>query len=640
MAFINEYPYSDFNEYNMDWIIKTIKDLTTEWADMQTSFSDLDAAFISLKNYVDNYFEDLDLQEQVNIKLNEMAESGELTDLMAPLLSDAISDIPPLITQWLDDNIVQETGYVLDKTLTTADAAADANITGQAVYHFIKLESGAYQDANGKVKAVQPARVRNVDPVPLNDIYELRCPEGYLIFGYVFDETMTKIGSNIQFCPSFTKNLLPPNARFANFYIRDRSNSSADLTGLVSDIEDDFVVILESRHDIKMNEENVNTMITHESLISPDMFIFNDFYLTYSTGIIAQGNGNKVSDFINVSNYSTLYFFNTQMVTYYDADYAFISGEQLSFNVKYTKALPANTAYVRVSTSDAHVSDCYITPYDLEYPASYDNAVVKGLSVIASEDRIVVDKNGGGDYTSLTEALFENVNKSTNIIVRPGTYDIETEYNDFFGSDNVNAMEDTSDALFNGFQFGIVIRNKNIKFDSGAKITCDWSGHTVNGSHRFSAIRVDYNNTIDGLDLTAIGTYYAIHDDYGLSTSPYRNEYKNCIVNASSLYNTNCIGGGCKKYSFTKFENCYFNNNAAGTSVRYHNTNIADAEPKMVFANCYFNNALSLRWYGSQVTKMTVLVNNCKATQISKSAENSSAVVDNVDLIKWNNEEN
>ena len=36
-----------------------------------------------LQEYVDNYFENLDVQEEINNKLDEMAESGELTEIIA-----------------------------------------------------------------------------------------------------------------------------------------------------------------------------------------------------------------------------------------------------------------------------------------------------------------------------------------------------------------------------------------------------------------------------------------------------------------------------------------------------------------------------------------------------------------------------
>ena len=43
-------------------------------------------AFIELQNYVDNYFKNLDVQDEINNKLNEMAESGELTEIIAQYL--------------------------------------------------------------------------------------------------------------------------------------------------------------------------------------------------------------------------------------------------------------------------------------------------------------------------------------------------------------------------------------------------------------------------------------------------------------------------------------------------------------------------------------------------------------------------
>ena len=43
-------------------------------------------AYVSLQNYVNNYFDNLDVQEEINNKLDEMAESGQLTDIIAQYL--------------------------------------------------------------------------------------------------------------------------------------------------------------------------------------------------------------------------------------------------------------------------------------------------------------------------------------------------------------------------------------------------------------------------------------------------------------------------------------------------------------------------------------------------------------------------
>ena len=46
----------------------------------------LTTAFNELKEYIDEYFENLDVQEEVNIKLDEMAQSGELAELISQYL--------------------------------------------------------------------------------------------------------------------------------------------------------------------------------------------------------------------------------------------------------------------------------------------------------------------------------------------------------------------------------------------------------------------------------------------------------------------------------------------------------------------------------------------------------------------------
>ena len=73
---INKYPYTDFNEYNMDWIIKTVKDLTVQWAETHQEWSDVKTEWENYKNYIDNYFDNLDLSQEVSDKIDQMAADG------------------------------------------------------------------------------------------------------------------------------------------------------------------------------------------------------------------------------------------------------------------------------------------------------------------------------------------------------------------------------------------------------------------------------------------------------------------------------------------------------------------------------------------------------------------------------------
>ena len=47
---------------------------------------ELQELYIKLKNYIDHYFDNLDIQEEINNKLDEMYEDGKLTSLITSYL--------------------------------------------------------------------------------------------------------------------------------------------------------------------------------------------------------------------------------------------------------------------------------------------------------------------------------------------------------------------------------------------------------------------------------------------------------------------------------------------------------------------------------------------------------------------------
>ena len=372
-------------------------------------------------------------------------------------------------------------------------------------------------------------------------------------------------------------------------------------------------------------------------------------YISIIDGGLSSNSQFFASDYIYVGDLSAVNLSYTHIVGFYDANKLWLGAASSmdSNSTDLTVSVPSNAVYLRFSTYNTHLDVAQIGKYVtrsnyVAYGMFYmPDLRVKQSQVISDDSRIVVDASGSGDYTSLTEALYENVNTEVDIVVKPGIYDIVSEYVALFGQEAVDNMADSESSIFNGFQYGIIIRNRTITFETGAYVVCDWTGHTVDGVHRFSAIRVDYNCKIIGLNLVATATFYAIHDDYGLGTH-YTVEYENCYVEGVNLVNANCIGGGCKKYSRHVIKNCYFNNHLTGrtnATVRYHNTNANGAVPEIYVSNCYFSNSFQPRYYGSQTSKMKVYVNNCEAVAIFKAAESSSFTVDNVDLYKWCNTE-
>lgn len=313
-------------------------------------------------------------------------------------------------------------------------------------------------------------------------------------------------------------------------------------------------------------------------------------------------------------------------------------GAYVRFVLAYTDA------NLEITPTDAAVGNVRIYTYAYTDPsltmpgkAADAKAVGDRLNAIAN-NKIIVDINGGGDYTSLTRAIYENRDAARTVVVMPGIYNIAAEYVDLFGQDIVNSLSDSTD--LSGFQYGIRLRYKNVIFEPGSHLVCDWSGHTIDGTHRFSVLSIAENVELHNMDLDCTGVFYAIHDDYGSISSPIYKIYKNCRVTGHSIYNDNIIGGGCRPFSKIIIDGCYFDNGGADTSVcvRYHNSNVAGSEPVLWVSDSYFAQRLSFRWYGSQTTKMRAYVNNCHANAIYKGAE-GPATTDNVDIVKWNNDE-
>lgn len=130
MPFFDQYPYTNFHNVNLDWVLERVK----EWGELveqnNIAFQNLEQANEDFKSYVTNYLENLDVQAQIDDKLDRMFESGELTDYLQPYVSSTV-------TTWLDENITEPTGVVIDASLTVAGACADAKATGDAINNLI-----------------------------------------------------------------------------------------------------------------------------------------------------------------------------------------------------------------------------------------------------------------------------------------------------------------------------------------------------------------------------------------------------------------------------------------------------------------------------------------------------------------------
>lgn len=134
----HEFPYLDTRDLNLDWLLKNMKQLLQDWATYQQTMNqnfanlqaavnqfetDITTAFNNLHDYVEDYFDNLDVQEEINNKLEAMRQSGELAEIINPLISTVTGN-------WLSTHITNPSNPPIDTSLSISNAAADAKVTG------------------------------------------------------------------------------------------------------------------------------------------------------------------------------------------------------------------------------------------------------------------------------------------------------------------------------------------------------------------------------------------------------------------------------------------------------------------------------------------------------------------------------
>ena len=252
-------------------------------------------------------------------------------------------------------------------------------------------------------------------------------------------------------------------------------------------------------------------------------------------------------------------------------------------------------------------------------------------------------KSGGGDFTSLVEGIAEAITHPDAVVhVKPGTYDILSEYGSTYMESHTFTASDRGIELNNGIQ---------LIFDSGALVTCNYTGSNATVNEFFAPFNVSGSCTIENLNLVAKNCRYAVHDENGGNSTPYHVHWKRCYIEFDNSQNPNwsskkVIGGGLGKYADILIEDCIFNPvniDSAGITngcVTYHNNTAAGSISNVVIRGCYFvKSTFSIRWYGNStlITKC-ICENNSFTAQPWCGAESASATNENVVLYAWNNE--
>lgn len=107
----------------VDYLNHVIADVGTS----ETNIENLKNAYAELEQYVNEYFENLDVQEAINNKLDAMCEGGtesEFYELFGDLIQETAVDT---VSSWINENITHSgEGYLLDDSFVSKKAPASA----------------------------------------------------------------------------------------------------------------------------------------------------------------------------------------------------------------------------------------------------------------------------------------------------------------------------------------------------------------------------------------------------------------------------------------------------------------------------------------------------------------------------------
>ena len=200
VASVRGIPY-DFNgtlslENKFVVLFKTVKEMFHAQDALVKSYKEL-------YEFINAYFDNLDVQEEINNSLDKMAREGTLLTIIKPTISNET-------TKWLDNNMTNPTSPAVDKSLSVQGAAADAFMTGSLLsslfspnYNYFRenlgegttFTDGHYIDANGAIHVNKDYSYSDYIAVPSRTALQIK--SGIDTFVCVYNEKKEKISGAI-----------------------------------------------------------------------------------------------------------------------------------------------------------------------------------------------------------------------------------------------------------------------------------------------------------------------------------------------------------------------------------------------------------------------------------------------------------
>lgn len=506
---LNNFPFIDadfdaMTEWQLfqkigEWINKIIDSQNTVGTEMEKVVQ----AYIELYNYVDNYFKNLDVQDEINNKLNEMAESGELTELIKKY-------VDPIFNEF-SENINNEVNSIYTKVNSLASGSP----------------AGVYQTLED---------LQQADP-DHKKIYLVLSDNSWYYYNNKWvrgGQYLASVMGKDSVTPYMEQSILKYNIVPTNNWIVDKTleNGSGNVIDNIGRCYNPDYISIEGSINISsiVLKENPDLFHTNMQIFqynSSKTYIKND-YLSINN----QGQGQILLD----SNCKFIRFAcHEKAFNSYQSNYpAIVKTDDIPKMLDYTRNTYLNPIYNIIDNNNILInndiifypisSDNYTTPlyitilnlykvhYYLESSASVYNFIPIYIKKISIGDIIKVKLSNKNKLNSLGLYKFDSATENINL-----TYDSENDYYYIVINENV------INTLFNGSYENIkakicprfVTNNEQFTIDTDIEITLNNNVNNftdiveaINDLYKKFNEEKFYNGLFLGDSITALGGSY------------------------------------------------------------------------------------------------------------------------------------
>lgn len=554
-------PYTNFHELNLDWFLNEFNKVLAEWTAMNKRFSDLNAAFNDLRNYVHDYFKNLNVQEEIDKKLDSMASNGELTLLLEPTISSSVN-------KWMTENITQEQSVIIDKSLTVNNACANSKTVGDFIGTSIEQKYNTRLETEWKSGFV-------------NDSGGLTEP----FTGYVYTEIAVNVGE------TYLINVHPEGDCVGVAYYNSDSFIRAEYKGQTE--VNTLIVIPENCNKIRVSSRN--TMPYYINVVTPqieqidkmksELEVFRYTDDVNHEGYVSGFVGNKITINENFPNYSyvkkdisgidyPLYISaNTEGAIYFiittDSDgniirtidwndgrtYITKHKEEYFLPIEYEKFLYVNNITYSGGTIGVTITKKSCSPNNSNRITAWGDSLTYGVGANKPYTKYLSDMVGRHvtNYGCGGETSIDIANRQGGI-----PFEVEPFTANINETKNINIIQPK---LFSGYG---LVKQANLGLNpvlvNGTECTLNWNNGEkvytitpISGGVNISknTYAISYFSKQNDIEIYWVGT----NDNYDKENEDrIIKQVVNCMVNSSKTKRYIVIGLTCKNY-FSNIEN-------------------------------------------------------------------------------------